>query len=120
MRFEVRLGNEVVGFSDLEGGDPPMGVAGGKFLPTSAYSSIQRHCIDHRDHWVPIPGLSVWIASGELIECQGGVVILDYSSEIGEIQVEVSGIPYPLYGELFPQHVQAYKDQFKKKSPPDS
>ena len=26
MRFEVKLGNEIIGFSELEGGDPPMGV----------------------------------------------------------------------------------------------
>ena len=120
MRFEVKLGDEIIGFAELEAGDPPMGVAGGRFLPTPAYSSIQRHCIQHRDSWVPIPGLAVSMPDGGPIECQSGVVILDYSAELDEIQIEVSGIPYPLYGELFPQHVQAYKDQFKKKSPPNS
>ena len=121
MRFEVRLGSEVIGFSELEAGDAPMGVAGGRFCPTPAYSPIQRHCIEHRDSWVPIPELTVSFAGGKPIECSsGGVVIEDYSPELGEIHVEVCGIPYPLYGELFPQHVQAYKDQFKKKSSPDS
>lgn len=120
MRFEVKLGSEIVGFTELEAGDPPMGVAGGRFLPTPAYSSIQRHCIQHRDSWVPIPDLTVSMIGGGPIECQSGVVILDYSPELGEIHVEAIGIPHPLYGELFPQHVQAYKDQFKKKSSPDS
>jgi hypothetical protein len=41
MRFEVKLGNEIIGFSELEGGDPPMGVASGRFVPTPAYTSIQ-------------------------------------------------------------------------------
>ena|SRR5215467_6859039 len=122
MRFEIRLGNEIVGFSELEAGDAPMGVAEGRFLPTPAYSSIQRQCVEHRDYWVSIPGLIVSMPGGEPIEFQGGVVIIDYSAELGEtgIQVQINGIPYPLYGELFPQHVQAYEDQFKKKTPPDS
>lgn len=114
MRFEIRLGNEVVGFSELEAGDAPMGVAGGRFWPTPAYSSIQRHCLEHRDSWVPIPELTVSFTGGEPIECGSGVVIEDYSPELSEIQFEVSGMPYPLYGELFPQHVQAYKDQSKR------
>jgi len=32
MRFEVKLGNEVIGFSELEGGDAPMGIAGRTIL----------------------------------------------------------------------------------------
>lgn len=120
MRFQIKLRNEVIGISELEAGDAPMGVAGGRFWPTPAYSSIQRQCIEHRDSWVPISELTVNIEGGESIGCSGGVVIEDYSLELGEIHVEVYGIPYPLYGELFPQHVQAYEDQFKKKSPPDS
>ena len=40
MRFEVKLGNEIIGFSELEGGDAPMGVPGARFLPTPAYASI--------------------------------------------------------------------------------
>lgn len=120
MRLEIKLGNEVVGFSELEAGDAPMGVAGGRFWPTPAYSSFQRHCIEYRDSWVLIPELTVSFTGGEPIECSSGVVIEDYSPELGEIHVEVSGIPYALYGELFPQRVQAYKDQFKKKPSPDS
>jgi len=54
MRFEIKLRNEVVGFSDPEGGDAAMGVAFGRFFPTPAYSSIQAECIKHRDHGVVI------------------------------------------------------------------
>ncbi len=45
MRFEVKLGSEIIGFSELERGDPPMGVASGRFVPTPAYASIQSYCI---------------------------------------------------------------------------
>src|SRR5215470_17715926 len=43
MRFIVKLGKEIVGFSELESGDPPMGEAFGRFVPTAAYKSIQKH-----------------------------------------------------------------------------
>ena len=114
MRFEVKLGNEIVGFSELEGGDAPMGVAFGRFLPTAAYSSIQPRCINHRDHGVVIPELTVGLAGGLPIQCSGGIQIIDLSPELGEagIQIHVNGLTDPPYGELFPHHVEAYKKQF--------
>jgi len=115
MRFEVKVGNDIIGFSELEGGDPPMGVAGGRFVRTPGYASIQPYCVEHRDHWVSIPTLSVSPPGGMPIECSGGVQIEDFSAELGDagIQIWLLGIPYPLYGELFPHHVEAYKKQFR-------
>jgi hypothetical protein len=115
MRFEVKLGNEIIGYSELEAGDPPMGVAGGRFLPTAAYSSIQPHCIAHRENWEPIPGLSVRLTEGAPIACSGPIHIIDFSPEFGEmgLQIEVCGITSPPYSELFPHHVEAYKKQFR-------
>ena len=116
MRFEVKLGNEIIGFSELEGGDAPMGVAGGRFSPTSAYSSIQPYCIKHRDRWVSIPELTVSAAGGAPIKSSGGVQIIDFSPELGEAGIEIylNGVPYPCYEELFPHHVESYKKQFRQ------
>lgn len=52
MLLEVKLESEVIGFSELENGDPPMGVASGRLIPTLASASIQPYCIEHRDHWI--------------------------------------------------------------------
>ena len=76
MRFQVKVENDIIGFSELEGGDPPMGVAGGRLLPTPAYASIQPYCIKHRDHGVPIPELTVEAAGGVPIKCRGSIQIL--------------------------------------------
>jgi hypothetical protein len=115
MRFEVKLGNEIVGYTELERGDPPMGCAGGRFQPTAAYSAIQPHCIEHRDKWVEIPDLSISTREGICLEC--GVVIFDYSPELGEtgVEVEAIGITKPPYAELFPHHIEAYRKQFESK-----
>ncbi len=115
MRFEVKVGNETIGYTELEGGDPPMGIAGGRFLPTRAYDSIQPHCIKYRDNWVPIPELYVSTPAGVRLECSGSIQILDFSPELGatDIHIEVWGIIKPPYVELFPHHVEAYKKQFE-------
>ena len=114
-RYEIKLGNEVVGFSELEGGDAGMGVAFGKLTPTPAYASIQPHCIEHRDHWINISGLKAETPSGVPIDCSGGIQIIDLSPELGDagIQVHLNGVTDPPYRELFPNHVDAYKKQFR-------
>jgi len=64
MRFEIKLGSEIIGFSELEGGDSPMCVVSGRFVPPPAYASIHPYCVKHREHWVSIPALMAWVAGG--------------------------------------------------------
>jgi len=40
-RFEVLANGVLIGHSELESGDPPMGVAEGRFLPSPANTAIQ-------------------------------------------------------------------------------
>jgi len=49
MRFTLKLGTHVLGSSVIDSGDPSMGCAYGKFIPTPAYALIQQHCIGHRE-----------------------------------------------------------------------
>jgi len=60
--------------------------------------------------------LTVRTADGEDIPAQGGVQINDYSSELGpeDIEVEVLGIGYPLYEELFAGRHATYASGFRK------
>lgn len=115
-RFEVFLGSTLVGHSDLELGDAPMGVAFGRFVPNSAYRAFQptvvAACNGPQDHLL----LEVRLAGGDALPAQGGVQLMDASAEFGSEGMEVSvlGIGYPLYEELFPQHVAAYDAQFPK------
>jgi hypothetical protein len=117
-RFGIYSGSTIIGYSELEGGDPPMGCAAGRFLPLPSYSSVKDACridtdsanVTSQEHLV----LSVRLLGGDVVPAQGGVRILDYSDDLdgGAIEVHVDGIPYPLYEELFPEHVATYKRQF--------
>lgn len=112
MKFSIYSKGTLVGYSNLEHGDPPMGVAHGAFVPEDGYALIRGECAaNHADQ--SALELSARTTTGAVIECVG-VGILDYSAEAGEsfAEVNVLGIPYPLYGELFPSHVKAYEDQF--------
>jgi hypothetical protein len=113
-RYAVYSKGVLVGHSRLEHGDPPMGVAFGEFTPNEAYREIQSECTtDHADQTAL--ELSVQTESGIEISC-AGVAILDYSGENDEpyAEVNVLGITYPRYEELFPDHVARYDQLFAK------
>lgn len=113
MKFSIYSNDLLVGHSELESGDPPMGVAFGAFEPAVAYEAIRQECrSNHADQ--SLLNLSARTPNGVVIPCIG-VGILDYSNEVEKsfIEVNVLGIGYPLYGELFPNHVSAYEHQFK-------
>lgn len=105
MRFSIYSGLVLVGYSALDYGDPPMGVVFGQFEPADGYAAIQNQCsTNHHDQTVL--DLSVQNEAGLVIPC-AGLSILNYSEELAPpcIEVNIFGIPHPLYGELFPQHV---------------
>lgn len=111
-QFAIYAREILVGHSMLEHGDPPMGVAFGVFIPNASYATIQHECqTNHADQ--SLLQLSAKTESGRQISC-AGVGILDYSAEVDPSYVEVNvlGIPYPLYGELFPHHVALYEQKF--------
>ena len=77
-----------------------MCVAFGRFFPAAAYASIRAgYASNHKDQTNLT--LSVAAPSGEIIQC-AGVCILDGG---GDIEVNVLGISFPSYAELFPQHM---------------
>ena len=118
MIFEIYAKDTLVGHSALELGDPPMGVAFGKFIPADSYREIQRECqTNHVDQ--SGLALSVKTPAGGVLLC-AGVAIQDCSNdaeegELADVEVIVLGIPYPLYGELFPEHVAGYEKQFTRR-----
>ena len=108
--YKIFAGKTLIGHSALESGDPPMGVAFGRFLPTPEYSLVQSQCIACRDSSQDHLALFVLCPNNEPLAAEGGVAILDYSQEAGPegIEVHAFGIGYPLYEQLFPAQVSAY------------
>ena len=102
-QFHIYLGGHLIGTSNLEFGDPPMGVAFGRFEPNEAYEKIS--LVQNLDH------LSVRTGNGVTLNASGGVHVEGQLGE--EMEVSVLGIPDSEYEALFPEHVTAYERQFK-------
>ena len=116
-RFTVFFDSTPIGYSDLEGGDPPMGVAVGRFLPLPSYQEVQPLIVAARDTSQDHLGLTVQATDGQVLPAQGGVQIVDFSAELGTegIELHVLGVGYPLYEELFPGRHAAYVASFSKR-----
>ena len=115
MRFEIKLDNQTIGFSELEGGDAAMGVAFGRFVPTAAYSLIQADCIKRGGQGIQVPGLTVQLVGDVAIQCSGGIQLIDVSPEVGEagLQIHLNGVTDPPYSQIFPERVEAYRRRFR-------
>ena len=111
-RFEIYSKELLVGWSELELGDPLMGVALGKFIPALGYSQIQSLVAAEGMAREDL-NLSARIPNGSSLQCLT-VSITDYSADLGASGLEVSvfGICNPPYEQLFPHHVAAYERQF--------
>ena len=88
-----------------------MGVASGVFDPTASFAELRKSMKPARDGTGKeqndirfLTGLRVTTAE-----------VFEYgeASEPFAWEVFCVGVEYPLYEELFPHHVKAYKDQFK-------
>jgi len=109
-RFTVFSHDQLIGETDLEWGDPPMGVAGGRFIPAPAYGAIQEAVRESFGSSQAALGLTVRTADGSVLPGGGSVSLEDSSDVRGPEAMEVSvlGIAYPAYEEWFPQHVAKY------------
>ncbi|MBX3157109.1 MAG: hypothetical protein KF773_14130 [Deltaproteobacteria bacterium] len=96
----------VVGWTELEGGDPPMGVALGRLHPNDAYADVK-----------PGSSFRVRAGGGEFLEPSAGVHVEDCSAELGADAIEISvlGLDSAIYEKYFTAHVRAYEDHWKSR-----
>jgi hypothetical protein len=110
MRYEVLAREGVIGWSELEFGDPPSGLAYGRFHPSDLYRSSRHAGPDAELHARPE-------GSDELFRTSGGVFIEDLSSDHGPEAIEVSvvGLDADTYERYFPEHLKAHEQQFRSR-----
>ena len=101
--YSVFFGSTLIGHSDLEMHDLPMGVAIGKFRPTPEYAAVRSICIAAwLDRSQERLGLRIETPDGAVLSAEGGVMLLDAEgAPLSEAQVEVAGIPPPFHEKVF-------------------
>ena len=124
-RYDIFLDDKVIGTTELEKADAPMGVVFGNiklYDISSGYEFFKSYCMTNgieiindypEDKLIAtsdIPTLKIITSDGVEIKGQG-TSIDGMDSDVFE--VTILGIPYPFYEEEFPHHVKAYEDQFK-------
>lgn len=112
MRVEIFAGEILIGRSNLDQLDPPMGVAIGAFVPTEAYDRT-RHANTIEGDYMGDRGQALTFQSsdhGEIVHI--GLAIEDFSDGLSEIEISVIGIPQAEYKRFFSAHphYRAYYD----------
>ncbi|MBP2199097.1 hypothetical protein [Pantoea cypripedii] len=103
MTFEVRKGNKVIGVTELEFGDPPMGFVYGEFKPTSFYQKL-----DSKTEY------ALFKRGGNLHILTEFITIVDNSEGMGEESIEVTILISSAeeYERYFKHHLNNYNNQF--------
>jgi hypothetical protein len=116
--FEIISDVTVIGWTQFEYGDAPMGVAFGKFVPAEAFAEfasgtpVSSQSSERARIWSDLKAMS---PDGVALDgATVSVALVERSSVEGEADIEVAAeaIPYPLYAELFPHHVADYSARF--------
>jgi hypothetical protein len=119
--FGIFHGDVLIGRSELESGDPPMGVAHGQFGPTDAFAPLRNARKPMRDGTGNelrdsryLDGVCARTADGIALVCSH-VAVCEYGEADDPLgwAVHRVGIEQPPYEELFPHHVKAYEDRLK-------
>jgi len=122
--YTILLDNTIIGTTELEKADAPMGVVFGQinFIDTTfGYDFFKKYCLTNRiqitydypdDKVITtayISNLKVLDQNG--IEIKGaGVNIEGMDSDI--FTITILGVSYPFFEDEIPHHVKAYNDQF--------
>jgi hypothetical protein len=119
--FDIFHGDVLIGRSELESGDPPMGVAFGRFEPADAFAPLRNAMKPAHDSTGKelrdmryLGGVCARTADGIALVCSH-VDVCEYGEPDNPLALEVVclGIEQPPYEELFPHHVRAYAHRFK-------
>ena len=125
--YNLHLNGILIGTSELEKGDPPMGVVLGELKFTDSnfgYDFIKKFCLEKNIELAydyPEDKMISTMAISELkVTNENGIEITGIGNQISgmdnaEYEIEIFGIPYPFYEEEFPHHVAKYKTKFNEK-----
>ena len=128
MKYLLYAGQKLVGWSELESADPPMGCVVGVFYPNENYEEIKdiireySECCapganvseeEYKTVWSKVEALDLVVKTeqGQAFEPVGGVSLIDYAEELEDEtgrQLSVLGLPH----ETFIEHFREAHDQY--------
>ena len=122
--YNILLDNNIIGTTELEKSDAPMGVVFGKinFINiSSGYIFFKSYCLTNNVEMVSDYPEEKFISTRTIenlvVKNELGIEIKGLGNQISgmdsdEFEITLECVPYPLFEEEFPHHVKAYDDQF--------
>jgi len=132
MKYNIYADGELIGWSELEGGDPPMGVAFGDFHPEPSYEKLRQIFQKYHGSGVhetpdgqlemewPVATVVRIVAEdgGQLHPIGFGITDLNGDLPPGhapiDLHVALEGIPSEEYKKYFSGHWDAYEAFYRK------
>ena len=123
--YSIFLDNTMIGTTQFEKADAPMGVVFGliEFVDSKmGYDFIKDYCttkqIDLVSDYPDDKLISTRTIDGLKVVNYAGVEIKGIGNQIDGLdsegfEISIEGIPYPFYGEEFPNHVKDYENMYK-------
>ncbi|HEY1046807.1 MAG TPA: hypothetical protein VGF79_10230 [Bacteroidia bacterium] len=123
-RYKILLDDQLIGATEFEKADAPMGVVFGSVAfenIDSGYDFFKNHCLannieiifDHPEDKViataNIPNMKILNPNG--VEIVGQATTVEGMDNDG-FEITILGVPYPFFEEEFPHHVKAYNERF--------
>lgn len=124
-RYDIFLDDKVIGTTELEKADAPMGVVFGLIHFTDNifdYNFFKKYCLDNNielaDDYPDDKLISTQTIENLKVINENGIEIKGLGNQISgmdgeEFEITLEGVAYPFFEEEFPHHVKAYEDQFK-------
>ena len=125
-RYDIFLDDKIIGTTELEKADAPMGVVFGQIHLSSFvvdYDFLKRYCLEHNielaNDYPEDKLISTRTIENLKIINENGVEIKGLGNQISgmdgdEFEITIEGVAYPFFEEEFPHHVKAYNEQFKE------
>lgn len=125
-RYDIFLDNKLIGTTELEKADAPMGVVFGQIHFTDNildYAFFKKYCLINNielSYDYPEDKLISTRTTEKLkIINENEIEIKGLGNQISgmdgdEFEITIEGLAYPFFEEEFPHHVKAYNDQFKE------
>ncbi|WP_214225642.1 hypothetical protein [Pedobacter sp. B4-66] len=122
--YDIFLDDKIIGTTELEKADVPMGVIFGQihFINiVSGYDFFRKYCLENElAYYYPEDKLiSTRTIKNLVVRNEHGVEIKGLGNQISgvdgdEFEITLEGVAYPFFEEEFPHHVKAYNSQFKE------
>lgn len=125
--YNIYLDGKLIGTTELEKADAPMGVVFGVINFTEInldYKFFKKYCVDNSIElaydYPEEKMIATSTIAGLKILNENGIEVKGLGNQISAIdgdafEVILEGVPYPFFEEEFPHHVKAYNGQFKER-----